>query len=210
MNPLRVVSLAVGPFAANCYLLVGRRSLLVIDPGGEPDRIRHQIHSLGLPPAAYLLTHGHPDHIGALPDLLTHLPAPVLLSPQDADWAFSAANAIPPWYEPPRRCEARIRDIGRERLPGEWCTIRILPTPGHTPGSICIWLKGALFSGDTLFAGGVGRTDLPRGDPAKLQESLRRLAELDPNTRVWPGHGPPTTIGREILAGVLRQARGKR
>jgi len=67
--------------------------------------------------------------------------------------------------------------------------------------------EGTVFSGDTLFAGGVGRTDLPGGDPEKLQESLRRLAELDPDTRVLPGHGPPTTIGREILTGVLRCAR---
>jgi len=207
VNRLRVCSITVGPFAANCYLLVGRESLVVIDPGAEPDRIRHHIHSCGLPPVAYLLTHGHADHISALPDLLAQIPAPVFLSPEDAGWAFSTANAIPPWYEPPLLCGAEVRDITKERLPDEWSSIRILPTPGHTPGSICILSEGTVFSGDTLFAGGVGRTDLPGGDPEKLQESLRRLAELDPDTRVLPGHGPPTTIGREILTGVLRCAR---
>ena len=191
----------VGVFGVNCILLWETPDqTVVIDPGADPEQIEQVLRSRHLTVDHYLLTHGHIDHIAALDALVTAHPAPVTLHALDAEWAFSERNRIPPYMTVPPRppsLETTITDGTVLNVGG--LTWRVLATPGHTPGGVCYLLEaaGILISGDTLFAGSIGRTDLPGGDMPTLLHSLERLATLDPALRVIPGHGPATDIGTE-------------
>lgn len=198
---MQVESLTVGLFASNCHFLVadGGRAL-VVDPGGEPERLLTLLDERGWIPAAYLLTHGHVDHVHALAPLHARYPAPIGLHPLDAAWAFTDLNAYPPYYDTP---------VAPPRLDRAWAdgeewtdaglTYRVIETPGHSPGGVCFHFPAekVLLAGDTLFQGSVGRTDLPGGDARLLAASLRKLLTLPDETVVYCGHGPRTTIGRE-------------
>lgn len=197
---VRVHPIRVGPFEVNCYLLEGPAGCLVLDPGHDAPRLLAALEETGGPLAAILLTHGHADHVSGLADLERRHPAPVYLHPRDAAWAFSPRNTIPPFYAPPDRAPAELRAVNDgDRLAVAGLDIRVIATPGHTPGGVCYWLEreGRLFTGDTLFRGTVGRTDIPGGDARALSASLARLAALPPETRVYPGHGEPTTLAEE-------------
>ena len=197
-----IETLVVGAYEVNCYLLNGgERAALAIDPGHEAERIRAQLHSRGWDLAAVLLTHGHADHLCGLGGLLGGArPPPVYLHAQDARWAFSERNRIALDYEglaaPPATLQP-VTDGQTLELGGLTC--RVIATPGHSPGGVCYYFPepAALFSGDTLFQGTVGRTDLPGGDGRMLAASLRQLARLPDATRVYPGHGPATTLAEE-------------
>jgi glyoxylase-like metal-dependent hydrolase (beta-lactamase superfamily II) len=200
MNLERIVT---GAFQQNCYLAcdADRGSALVFDPGDDAERIDAALEALGLEVAAYVCTHGHADHISALAELHGRRPAPVLMHSSDLAWAFGPRNRIEPYYDAPGRPDtADLRALEAER---EWRMggfhFQCIETPGHSPGSCCLLFpaEGALIAGDTLFKGSCGRTDLPGGDPRKLRESLNRLKQLADETRVYPGHGPDTTIGIE-------------
>lgn len=191
-------ALPLGPFETNGYLLEKDGARLLIDPGAEDPRL---LPSGETAPVAVLLTHGHIDHIGAVPRILEIWPGvPVFLHAADRAWAFEPANGMPPFYEPVRLDPGRVLPLPDDRWSGGPFAFDILCAPGHTPGGVCYHdpVEGVLFTGDTLFEGSVGRTDLPGGDARRLTESLRRLAGLPPGTRVYPGHGPATTIGREL------------
>lgn len=201
------VTLEVGAFAANCHIVwEDPAKALVVDPGAEQDALLDALRNRDLHPAAILLTHGHLDHLSALPAVLAALPCPVYLSPRDAVWCFTKANSFPPYtpvLAPPPGLRP-VADLSAADLGG--IRAEILETPGHSPGSVCIRLSvpsdddsGLLITGDTLFAGSIGRTDFEGGDWHAMAESLRRLASLPPALVVLPGHGPATTIGREIL-----------
>ncbi len=194
---------AVGPFAANCYLLGCEDSgrLAVIDPGGEARRILDAITRSGLQVACILNTHGHVDHVAANAAVKEATGAPILIAAADAPMLSSPARQLagvllkglagPPADRLVR--DGEVVEVGNLRL-------KVLLTPGHTPGSACFLVEGEalLFTGDTLFAGSVGRTDLPGGSWSDLVDSIRtKLFTLDENTRVLPGHGPDTTIGEE-------------
>ncbi len=197
---LRVHPLPVGPFQANCYVVWGPSShALVIDPGAEPDRIAEFLRAHGLTPDAYLLTHGHVDHVYAAAELADSLTIPVAIHPADLEWAFSNENQWPPFYGIPRRPKSLRLLHGIENGHPGGLSYRVLSTPGHSPGSVCFFFPepGVLFTGDTLFAGSVGRTDLPGGDSRALQASLRSLLCLGDATQVYPGHGPSTTVQQE-------------
>lgn len=200
--------IVTGAYQENAYLVgVGGGSAVVVDPGADAPRILAALRAAGASLAAVLLTHGHLDHLSALPELLAAAPAPVRIAAADAAWCFTERNSLFP-YEPvlatPRTLAADLAD-GAELRFGD-AVFRVLATPGHSPGSVCFLLDGApgkpaaLFAGDTLFAGSIGRTDFEGGDDAAMAASLRRLAALPPETRVLPGHGPATTIGRERAA----------
>ncbi|MCX7591830.1 MAG: MBL fold metallo-hydrolase [Kiritimatiellae bacterium] len=199
---MQINTVIVGAFEVNCYILfndTGRA--LVIDPGADADRILEVLRSNDLTVVAYLLTHGHIDHISAVAELVESLPAPVAMHQADMAWAFDAANQMPPFYFGPKipgGPKRLLRDGEQWNEAG--LSYTVLATPGHTPGSVCFLFseQNLLFSGDTLFAGSVGRTDLPGGEPRCLMTSLKRLSALPAATVVYPGHGPTTTIGQEV------------
>jgi glyoxylase-like metal-dependent hydrolase (beta-lactamase superfamily II) len=197
--------IATGAYRENAYLVgVGGGRAVVVDPGADTPRILAALRAADASLAAVLLTHGHLDHISALPEILAAAPAPVRMAAADAAWCFTERNSLFPYepvLAPPKSLDSELVD-GAEIRVGE-ALFRVLATPGHSPGSICFLLEGepgkpgTLFAGDTLFAGSIGRTDFEGGNDAAMAASLRRLASLPPETRVLPGHGPATTIARE-------------
>ena len=200
----------VGSFGVNCSFVEDGGRALVIDPGQEPDRILALLRDKGWEPAAVLLTHGHFDHVNAIPGLLRAVPGlPVYVAEADAAVLPHPLNACPPEYSPVCVPPSNLRPFaasgGRIGIPDFDMTV--LPTPGHTPGCVCWYFEKEklLFSGDTLFAGSVGRTDLPGGDMATLMHSLENLKSLPADTVVIPGHGGFTTIGRELAANPFLQ-----
>ena len=179
---LRVTAVAVGPLDNNVYVAACPRTGLavVIDPGDEAGRILEA--ASGLSVQAILITHGHPDHTAAAPALQRALATPVYLHPADAPGAGLQAT----------------RPLGHgDEIRFGGVALRVIHTPGHTPGSVCFFGGGCLFSGDTLFPGGPGAAEDPGGF-ATIMSSLRQwLFTLPDDTRVLPGHGPETTIGAE-------------
>ena len=205
---MQVETAVVGAFQVNCYILRNDiRHALVIDPGDEADRIAEILEARRLTVDGFLLTHGHCDHVSAIGALAQRFPAPVWLHDADMPWAFSNRNEMPPFYCAPA-APGDLRSLGPGRPDGvENWRWTVLETPGHTGGSVCLRFDDGdlLFTGDTLFAGSVGRTDLPAGDPRALALSLRSLAVLPDILRVLPGHGPESTIGREKRANMFMQ-----
>lgn len=209
---MRMLTLAVGPIDENCYLayLETSRRLYVIDPGADPDRIvaAAKEHFPEFAEARILLTHAHVDHIGGVGEVARRLEAKrVMLDPADGDIYRSPYNEIPPIL-PAAHDLPRTTDFVTD---GDFEVLRV---PGHTPGGCAFLFEGdgrkVLFCGDTLFAGSVGRTDLPGGDWETLLDSIRReLLPLCPDTLVFPGHGGSTTIGEEktqnpYLRGIMK------
>lgn len=196
-----IKDLTVGPIMANCYI-VGceeTKSAAVIDPGDEADRILMVLAEAGLTVKTIINTHGHFDHVSANQrmkevtgaELLIHeLDAPMLsqLSATAAAWGMSSDNSPPP---------DRMLSHGDVVQVGN-IALTTIHTPGHTPGGISLHADNAVFVGDTLFAGSIGRTDFPGGDFGVLKSSIQeKLFTLDDDVTVYPGHMGPTTIGRE-------------
>ncbi|KLU58729.1 putative metallo-hydrolase [Peptococcaceae bacterium CEB3] len=192
---------AMGSMAANCYLYacdVTKRGVLV-DPGGEAKRIYRWVLEKGIKVESILLTHGHLDHIGAVDELRELLSAKVYIHAGDAEMLTDATKNMSAYFGPRlvfRAADGFLSD-GQIIALGEK-SLKVLATPGHSPGSVCFLTPDGLLSGDTLFAGSIGRTDFPGGS---LEELLRGVEEkilvLPDETPVYPGHGESTTIGRE-------------
>ena len=198
---MEVETLAVGPFDTNCHIIHGSgKGALVVDPGWDADVISGTIRDLGLQVAAYLVTHGHMDHIGALADMHEMFPAPIAMHSVEIPHAFSIWNQMPPFYPVPRR-PAEIARVLEDAQ--EWTDAgleyRVIHTPGHSPGGVCFYFETekALVSGDTLFAGSVGRVDFKGGNSRELARSLSLLSRLPDQVTVYPGHGPATELGHE-------------
>ena len=204
--------LTVGAFEVNCVVLWGDPARAwIVDPGADAELIRDCLRRHQLQVARYVCTHGHIDHISALDDLLTTHPAPVWMHADDAAWAFTSINRLPPAYPATPRQPATLQTnlADSSLLSGDGLEARIITTPGHTPGGICLYFEPAqlLLTGDTLFAGSVGRTDLPGGNSRDLTGSLTKLRMLPEPTQVICGHGPTTTIGTERQTNPYLQGR---
>ena len=186
-------TIQTGSYAVNTSVVSNGGKALIIDPGADAGYIIGQLEKKGLEPSAILLTHAHFDHIGAIPALQHAFPDLALyVHPADLMILSHPVNRMPPEY-PAIGIPSDIRDC-RELKEAE-----VIETPGHTPGGVCYYFRGdkLLISGDTLFAGSVGRTDLPLGDSKTLMRSLEKLKALPDDTLVIPGHGCHTTIGTE-------------
>jgi glyoxylase-like metal-dependent hydrolase (beta-lactamase superfamily II) len=195
-----IKKLAVGQLEVNCYIIGDEKSghAITVDPGDEPDRITEIIKKTGLEVRSIICTHAHFDHIGAVGDVKDATGARVLIHRDDKELYENAGDQAAIWgykLEDNPQPDGYLED-GDNLTVGN-LNFRVLHTPGHSPGGICLLGEGILCSGDTLFQGSVGRTDFPGGDQAKLKESFKRLLDLPENIRVLPGHGPETDIGRE-------------
>ena len=202
-------TIQVGSFEVNCSLLENEGKALIIDPGQEADRIIAALENKGWEPEAILLTHGHFDHINGIPGLLERFPdLPVYVSEEDAKVMSHPMNSLPPEYSPVTVPSKNLKtDLRNSSFSILHSSFTVVPTPGHTPGGVCYFLpqEKLLLSGDTLFAGSIGRTDLPGGDMATLMRSLDSLRSLPEDTVVIPGHGMTTTIGRELASNPFLQ-----
>ena len=186
---MNVYTLPLGAYQTNCYVVhrEGNRCI-VIDPGYEAGKVCAFLEEKGLTLEAILLTHGHFDHVGAVRDLVALTGCPVYLHPEE--------TTMPPQMTAGSLCYTHSLS-GGQTLSLCGLTIGVLHTPGHTPGSVCFQIGNLLFTGDTLFAGSCGRTDLPGGDWATITRSLQFLKTLEVPYKVFPGHGNATTLERE-------------
>lgn len=199
---LEVRPLTLGPLRSNCYLVrsSGGRGAVVVDPGAEGGRIAAALGEWGATPRAVLLTHAHADHVGAVAALAERWPdAPVCLHPEDLPLYERAAERAAAWgfrLEQPPPPDRELRD--GERLSVDGVELEVRHAPGHSPGGVVFAGDGYAFVGDCVFAGSVGRVDLPGADGETLLRSIReRILTLPDETVLWPGHGPETTVGRE-------------
>jgi glyoxylase-like metal-dependent hydrolase (beta-lactamase superfamily II) len=190
----------LGPIRTNCYVVRterGASQAVVVDPGADATSLRLEIARLGVTVAGILVTHTHYDHIGAVADLAEASGAPVYVSEVEAPVLAHPADYYPAQQIRPWTAEVLLAGDETVELAGiEFETVQV---PGHSPGHLAFYADGALLSGDVLFAGSVGRTDLPQASWDTLVESIRALVErFPPETIVYSGHGPPTTLATEL------------
>lgn len=201
-------TIPVGQIDTNCYLIGDEKENVcaVADPGGSPERVLAMIEQSGLELKMILLTHGHWDHVGAIPALLEKWPdLPVYAHERE----LCPSDEPNPHYFFPRAGKNQRTYGEGDVLPLGGLTLKVLHTPGHSAGSVVILAEDVMLCGDTLFAGSCGRWDLPGGSEGAMLPSLRRLAELEGDYRVCPGHGPLSTMDRERRSNpYMRQAAG--
>ena len=203
---MKVKMMQVGPIGTNCYFLIDADSgvMAIIDPGDEPELIQQAVEESGAEVKYLLLTHGHYDHTTAVPALHRVSPgAEAYIHRADADGAGSRIFPLSGEME-----GLKFYDEG-DSLPLGGLTIHVMHTPGHSPGSVVLRVEDVLFCGDTLFAGSMGRTDLPGGSEEQIMESLRRLGALEGNFHVLPGHMGASDLDQERKRNpYLRMAMG--
>lgn len=210
---MKVTCLTVGAFAENTYLVVDGDAAVVIDPGDEAERIVAAVDQANVPLQAIWVTHGHLDHVGAIAALKRRYDVPVLLHAEDLPLYRTAAQQAAhfglPFEQPPdpdgNLTEGGSVVVGSQRF-------EVWHLPGHAPGHVVFVGEEVVFGGDVLFEGSIGRTDLPLCDERAMRRSLARLTSLPDAMTVYPGHGPATTIGREVVAnpfltGIARPSR---
>jgi len=201
MKNMEFITLVVGPLETNCYLVFcpDTRECLIIDPGAEPEKIIRAIKENNLQPIGIINTHGHVDHVGGNLEIKNKFTVPLYLHQADLRLLQQAHRGELSFFlqaKPSPPPDESLED-GQEIVFGQ-SRLTVLHTPGHTPGSVSLFGDGLLFSGDTLFNGGVGRTDLPGGDWTALRKSIKeKILALPDETEVLPGHGPKTTVGQE-------------
>jgi glyoxylase-like metal-dependent hydrolase (beta-lactamase superfamily II) len=198
----KIHTLVVGRLQTNCYILQSDSKALVIDPGDEPERILRFLSDLRVKPSQIIATHTHFDHVLGVDKIRTTLKIPFLIHRDDLSTLESMQSRVRQFMDlsvpPPPKVDRFLADgesitIGHD-------TVKVLHTPGHSPGSISLAGRGYVITGDALFNQSIGRTDLPGGDLDTLTHSITdRLFSLDDNSIVYPGHGPETSLGDEKL-----------
>ena len=197
---MKVKSIIVGPIKSNCYIVYDEKSsdAIVIDPGDEAGKIMREIDEDHLKVHYIVCTHGHFDHIGAVAEVKKETGAKVAINKKDIEIYKHAGELAASWglhiVEPPEP-DLLVED-GDEIVVGS-LQFKVFITPGHSPGGICLYGQGVLFTGDTIFAGSVGRTDLYGGDMEELKKSFVRLISFPSDTEILPGHGSSSTIKEE-------------
>jgi hydroxyacylglutathione hydrolase len=191
----------LGPIGTNCYVVRAEPAAgeaIVVDPGGDADRLRRELADRRTRCTAILITHGHWDHLGGVADLAEETGATVHMAEEERILLEDINSFVPPGV----RLRPYTPDVvlqGDETLDLAGITLTTLRVPGHSPAHLAYYADGSLFSGDLVFAGSVGRTDLPGADWETLVESIRTLADrFPPETVVYSGHGPETTLGAEL------------
>ena len=187
---LKIELMNLGVYWVNAYIIRDENSTscCILDPGGHPNKVLDYLTKNGLTLEAILLTHGHFDHVGGVKAIAEATGCKVYMNP--ADQVMPEKLTAGPLYFTDTYGEGDILNLSG-------LTIDVIHTPGHTPGSVCLLCEDAIFSGDTLFARSCGRTDLAGGDPEAMAQSLKRLASLDKDYRVFPGHNSATTLALE-------------
>jgi hydroxyacylglutathione hydrolase len=197
---VKVATITVGAFQENCYLLVDDHSnkAVIVDPGSEGERLIDAIDRSGAELEAIWITHAHVDHVGAIASIKRKWDVPIYLHPLDRRLYEAASRQAQvygvPFEEPPAP-DQEFSDGQRVRVGDSEMTV--MHAPGHAPGHVVIHGDGIALVGDCLFAGSIGRTDLPFSNPPQLAASLEKISALPPETVVYPGHGMDTTIAEE-------------
>jgi len=200
MQTVNIETIVVPPIYSNCYILADEAGhAVVIDPGGLPEEIMRMVEAENLTVEAIINTHGHIDHVGANAEIRRRTGAPIYIHEADAAMLSSALLCGANWagldYE--EHTHDKLIVPGEPLNTGHF-EFFVQHTPGHCPGSVCLVMsQGLVFSGDLVFMGSIGRSDLPGGDEAVLMESLRWFLTLPNAFKVYPGHGAATTVGRE-------------
>jgi len=212
---VKVHAITVGEFQENTYLVIDETTLraVVIDPGAEPDRVTAWIRDAHVTLDAVWLTHAHLDHVGAIAGVKREWEVPVFMHPADLPTLARGPEAAASYglpFEAPAIPERELAE--GDALSIGALSFGVMHLPGHAPGHVVFHGNGIMLGGDVLFAGSIGRTDLPGADPRAMEESLALICELDDDLVVLPGHGPATTIGREratnpFLTGAARLVR---
>jgi hydroxyacylglutathione hydrolase len=193
-----------GPLASNTYIVYEGDEAFIVDAGVEPDKVLKAIRELGVKVKFIVLTHGHFDHVFYISRLMDSLGARAYIHQADITVMRRSSIYGEQFYKEKFVEPASIETVSdNDKLNLSNKDARIIHTPGHSPGSICIHIENLLFTGDTLFRGTIGRTDLPGGSEELMAQSLRKIAELPQSTRVLPGHGHESTIGYELSSNYL-------
>ena len=215
---MKIQTLTVGPLEENCYFLIDESTnrAVLIDPGDEPARINDALRASGATLESVWLTHAHFDHLGGLAGVLRAHPVPVYMHPLEAplhEVAVGAALRFGIRIDAPPPPDRELAEGDRVHVGSQ--ELSVMHVPGHAPGHVAFYNDSVIFGGDCLFAGSIGRTDLPFGDRETLDASVARLVALGDQLALYPGHGAATTIGRErrsnpFVTGSARLVRLKR
>ncbi|WP_077326967.1 MBL fold metallo-hydrolase [Virgibacillus siamensis] len=198
---MHIKSLSLGPLGTNCYIIYNDTEALVIDPGGDAEQVIHFLTETKVKPLAILLTHAHFDHIGGVEELRNHYNVNVYVHQMEADWLDNPhLNGSTLFMGGEIVTSKAEKHFEHGPLQFNNFSFEVIHTPGHSPGSVSFVFQDQKFavSGDVLFYGGIGRTDLPGGDIKQLEQSIKHsLYSLPETFKIYPGHGPETTIGQE-------------
>lgn len=198
---MKCYKLEVGMLATNCYIVVNEATNegVIVDPGGDGERIVEMVQQLGVKITAIFITHGHSDHILGLGEVKKVFDVPVYISKEDADCLTDGSKNLSIYINEPvsfKAAEKNYQDGDIVETAG--LTFKVYATPGHTKGGICLHCGDIVLCGDTIFCESIGRTDLPGGSYRQLLESIKtKLLVLDDQVNLLPGHGPATTVGWE-------------